>query len=388
VLELENDVIINTYPLDFRPEFSLLISVSDEMDSVEKFVMQNHEKIKNYKIEIILSENGNKNNKTVIQNLTKKYQLKAVLSNHKKEYLEEIKDGLKHASAPYIMFSESDMQHSLSDFLKLKDKMTELNFRGNVIISGSRNRRKITNKNLRSKIFQKMTSLVFDLPTIDDIVSGCKLMDTNLAKTIIGECKFMKENFWAEFTIRACNKKIEIIEVLVQYVSTEREEIMLGNKKSKIPNTITSNLKSIVRLKRDLSGKGFFHSMIQTTLVKQLFKFALVGASGAGIILFLTWVGVNHGLNYMISALFGIEVSICWAFAMNNRITFGRNHQSKLIHRFLKYHIIALAGEGLNLSILYILTTTGIFYLFSEALAILIVFFFNFTISKKWIWKR
>jgi len=53
----------------------------------------------------------------------------------------------------------------------------------------------------------------------------------------------------------------------------------------------------------------------------------------------------------------------------------------------LKYHGTALSGEGINLSILFILTSIGIFYLSSEFIAILVAFGFNFILSKKFVWK-
>jgi len=66
---------------------------------------------------------------------------------------------------------------------------------------------------------------------------------------------------------------------------------------------------------------------------------------------------------------------------------FRKAPPAKLLHKFLKYHGTALSGEGINLSILFILTSIGIFYLFSEFIGILVAFGFNFTLSKKFVWK-
>ena len=128
--------------------------------------------------------------------------------------------------------------------------------------------------------------------------------------------------------------------------------------------------------------------MLQTKSIKKLVSFAAVGASGAGIILFLTWLGVGLNLHYVASAAIAIEASIFWAFFLNDKITFKDNvGNSKLSHRFLKYHGIALGGLGINLSVLYLLTTGGLFYLMSEVIAIFITFTFNFLASKRWAWK-
>ncbi|CAN5512173.1 hypothetical protein BH18THE1_BH18THE1_21370 [soil metagenome] len=121
-------------------------------------------------------------------------------------------------------------------------------------------------------------------------------------------------------------------------------------------------------------------------------KAIVVGASGAAIILFLTWLGVNSGLHYVISAAIGIETSIVWAFLLNDRITFkdeiGNYKLSNAFFRFLKYNASSLGGETINLSILFILTTGGLFYLYSEAIAILVAFIFNNKLSRKWVWAK
>jgi dolichol-phosphate mannosyltransferase len=106
----------------------------------------------------------------------------------------------------------------------------------------------------------------------------------------------------------------------------------------------------------------------------------------------LTWIGVNLlKLHYIPSAVIGIEVSIVWAFLLNDKFTFkdkiGNKKKSHKLYRMLKYHASALSGETINLSVLYLLTTIGLFYLSSEAIAILVAFGSNFMMSNKWVWR-
>ncbi len=385
----EDDILINTYPVGFSPQFSIVLPVHNEGNSIEKVVMNFYEELKNDRVEIILSEDGSKDNtKQVIQQLSTKIPLKALLSNRNKGYGIAIKDGLRMVSAPFVLFSDSDGQHKPKDFWKMKTKLEELNYSKNVIICGKRIvRADAFHRRVMSKVFQSICTITFDLPPLGDITAGFKMMNTDLAKKIMKDCKYMIESFWTEVLIRAHHNEVQIVEVSVQHREREYGETVVY-KKSKIPKIVYSQLMALITIKKELTGKSFLTSLLETKFFKQMISFAIVGASGAGIILFLTWLGVQFGLHYILSAAIGIELSILWAFTLNNKVTFKEKiHESKLSHKFLKYHVTALSGEGLNLVILYGLTNNGIFYLLSEAIAILLVFVFNFTLSKKWVWK-
>ena len=384
------DILVNTYPEDFAPKFSMVMPVHNEGESIERVVKEVYEKLaKKIPFEIILSEDGSKDNtKEVIQNLSKKIPLKATLSFKKKGYSGGIKAGLDLVTSPFVIVSDSDGQHDPNDFWKMMDRFEEEGYDKNVIISGERAKRAdVFHRKLMSKTFQKISSIVFDLPIIKDITSAFKLMETKLAKEIGQECKYMEESFWTEFTIRACHRNVKIIEIPVRHVLRMSGETIVY-KKSKIPKIAINQLKGMIKLKKELSKKTLLKALIETKVGTQLLTFGLVGASGAGIILFLTWLGVTTlNLHYMIAAFIAIEISIVWAFTLNNRITFRKAPPAKLLHKFLKYHGTALSGEGINLSILFILTSIGIFYLFSEFIAILVAFGSNFILSKKFVWK-
>jgi dolichol-phosphate mannosyltransferase len=392
------DVYINTCAKNSNPKFSIVMPVHNEEQSITNVVMEVYDKLSknpDFPFEIILAEDGSKDNtKKVIIKLSKKIPLKAILSYGRKGYSGGIKEGLKLVSSPYVIVSDSDGQHRPEDFWKLKSKLDEIEVKDSVIISGNRMiRADALHRKIISKTFQKLNGVMFDLPQMEDITSPFKLMNSNLAKCIASECKFMKESFWTEFTVRAIHKKIRIVEVPVQHANRVEGETVVYSK-SKIPKIVLNQLEAMLSLKKELSGEGLINSIIKTRFVKRMISFGLVGASGAGIIIFLMWLWVSvFNLNYLLSAAVAIELSVLWAFFLNNRFTFKdkiRNQNkgsSYWPRRLLKYNITALSGEAINLSILFILTNAGLYYLTSEATAILIVFAYNFTISNKWVWK-
>jgi len=392
------DIMINTYPDNFIPKFSIVMPVHNEGDIIMRVVLDVHNKLGNlrdFPFEIILSEDGsNDNTKDVIIDLSKKIPLKAILSYKRKGYAKGIKEGLEMVSSPYVIVSDSDGQHSPEDFWKLKKKLDECGQHpDNVIISGYRSTRAdYLHRRIISKTFQKLNSIMFDLPPIIDITSPFKLMNSNVAKSIASECKFMRESFWTEFIVRAYHKQVRIIEVPVEHRNRLEGESVVY-KKSKIPKIVLNQLNAVLHLKQELTGGTLLTSILKTRSIKRLISFGLVGASGAGIILSLMWFLVSiHNFNYILSGALAIELSIIWAFFMNNRFTFkdkiqDQNTLTHCLRRLLKYNISALSGEAINLSLLFALTSAGFFYLTSEVTAILVVFIYNFILSNKWVWK-
>lgn len=118
----------------------------------------------------------------------------------------------------------------------------------------------------------------------------------------------------------------------------------------------------------------------------QIHKFLIIGLFNGIVVLILTEIFTSYlGIFYLISALISYEISIVSSFFMNDKWTFGQSLKiSKTYTRLLKYNTFSLIGMGLNALILVIFTDfLGFHYLLSEGAAILIVFVFNFTTSKK-----
>jgi len=123
----------------------------------------------------------------------------------------------------------------------------------------------------------------------------------------------------------------------------------------------------------------------------QILKFASVGISGIfidmGILYALTeWAGIN----YLISAAVGIEVSIINNFIWNEYWTFRsikRHRMTRKIDRFLSYQAVTMTGLVINMGVLYALTEwAGIYYLTSNLAGIFTVFAWNYIINRHFTW--
>jgi dolichol-phosphate mannosyltransferase len=94
-------------------------------------------------------------------------------------------------------------------------------------------------------------------------------------------------------------------------------------------------------------------------------------------------------INYLISATISYCTGLLISFYLQKTYTFKENKNTDKIHlQFTKFTVISLIGLILNLIILKIFVEIGIWYLFAKAIAIVIVFFWNFLINKKITFRR
>jgi len=124
---------------------------------------------------------------------------------------------------------------------------------------------------------------------------------------------------------------------------------------------------------------------------EQMIKFGIVGASGVlvnmGLLYFLT---EEMGIYYIISAIIAVETSIISNFALNELWTFvekGKDGIKHVFKRFFKFNGISIAGMGINVGMLAVLTEfAGLYYLFSNLIAIVAVFGWNYLANVRWTW--
>lgn len=230
-------------------DFAILLPVHNEVHAIESVVREFHQVIgSKIPLEMVLSEDGSTDGtREVIRRVSEKVPLKALLSPTRKGYAQGIIDGLSRVESNYVLITDSDGQHDPRDFwklLELKDKFD--------IVSGWRvKRRDSLQRKIMSKTFQYMARRFFDLPDFKDITAPFKLMATEVAREVADECKYMKESFWTEFTIRAYKSGFKIGEVPVAH------RPRLGGstrvyKPWKIPKIAASQLYALLKLRREL----------------------------------------------------------------------------------------------------------------------------------------
>ena len=199
-------------PLD---KISLLLPAHNEGGTIQKTILELYQEIgTKIPVEIIVCEDGSTDStKKDLLELSKQIPLKLILGEKRKGYMKAVKDGLSIVNSDLVFFVDSDGQHVANDFWKLyevKDKYP--------VVSGYRIKRADDpHRRLMSTVFRWMATTLFRLPLFHDITAPFKLMQTKVAQEIANECRYMKDSFWTEFTVRAYIKGFKITEVSVDH---------------------------------------------------------------------------------------------------------------------------------------------------------------------------
>lgn len=120
-------------------------------------------------------------------------------------------------------------------------------------------------------------------------------------------------------------------------------------------------------------------------------KYCLVGLSGVfvneGILFFLTEF---FGLFYLVSSIFSVEVSIITNFILNEIWTFKdiSNQHKGIPKRLVKFNTVSMIGLLINVFVLFLLTSLGLYYLISNIFGIAAATLWNYFANLYWTWGR
>jgi glycosyltransferase involved in cell wall biosynthesis len=232
-----------------KAEVAALLPVHNEYHTIENVVLEFYNIIgSKMPLEIVISEDGSTDGtKEAIERISKEIPLKTLLSPMRKGYARGIIDGLKYVKSNYVLITDSDGQHDPQDFWKLWELRKEYD-----IISGWRVKRADSlHRKIMSRSFQFLAKKFFGLPSFKDITAPFKLIRTEVAKEVASECKYMRDSFWTEFTIRAYKKGFKIGEVPVTH-RPRLEGSTRVYKPWKIPKIAISQFNALLKLRREL----------------------------------------------------------------------------------------------------------------------------------------
>jgi len=232
-------------------EIAVLMPIHNEADTIAQCVTEFYDVVNpKMPLELVLSEDGSTDDtKNVIERLSEKIPLKAVLSTSRKGYSGGIKDGLKLVTAKYVLITDSDGQHDPRDFWKIWNLRTKYD-----IVSGWRKKRADSlYRRIMSQVFQWRIKSVFNLPNFMDITAPFKLMKTEVSIEIAEKCKYMRESFWNEFSVRAYVGGYSIGETPVSHRIRADKSATRVYKPWKIPEIALAQLMASSKLKSELN---------------------------------------------------------------------------------------------------------------------------------------
>jgi putative flippase GtrA len=119
----------------------------------------------------------------------------------------------------------------------------------------------------------------------------------------------------------------------------------------------------------------------------RLLKFGAVGATGviintSALYVLSRWLG----LPLLLASAIAVELAIVSNFFWNNRWTFSCRSPSLV--RFAKFNAVSLMGLALNVTIVWGLTRTGLYFLIANLVGIGVGVAVNYACSVVWVWRR
>jgi glycosyltransferase involved in cell wall biosynthesis len=249
---LKNEV-VDTTRWNCQPEVSVILPCHNEADIIDKVVLEFYEEL-NGKVpfEIVVCEDGSTDGtKDVLRKLSKDIPMKAILGYERKGYAGGLKDGLKLVQAKYVFFVDADGQHTAADFWKLYALRKQYD-----AVSGWRVKRADNfYRRAMSKTFQFLAKRIFGLPKLNDITAPFKIVRTDVAKQVAEDCRYMKESFWTEFTIRLWLKRCSLAEKPVFHKNRLGYGSTRVYKPWKIPKIVTDQISGLLKLWKESNSK-------------------------------------------------------------------------------------------------------------------------------------
>ncbi|HUS49331.1 MAG TPA: GtrA family protein [Candidatus Paceibacterota bacterium] len=130
--------------------------------------------------------------------------------------------------------------------------------------------------------------------------------------------------------------------------------------------------------------------IIKLKITKEFARFVVVGVINTLIHLSVLYILTEFfSVYYILSSLLAFLVAVTNSFIMNTLWTFKRDIKHKTITRYGKFFLISIISSFSNLFFLYLFTELfGIWYMFSQIIAIGLTLMMNFIGYKFWIFKE
>jgi len=135
-----------------------------------------------------------------------------------------------------------------------------------------------------------------------------------------------------------------------------------------------------------LAGNAFT-GLTERAKLARAARFCVVGGTGTAIntaVLYLLSRGL--GLPLPVSSAIAVELAILSNYMLNDRFTFGARRPS--LRRLAKFNLTSLAGLGVNVMIVWLLTRHGVYFLAANFVGIAAAVVVNYTFSVAWVWRR
>lgn len=351
---------------------SIIIPTYNEKDNVTPLIEKIHSVMSSYDYEIVFIDDDSKDGTAeAIHKLEKSFPVRVVIRKDKKGLASAVVDGIGYADSNIVGVMDADLQHPpeiLPDLLKAIQNGAEIAIASRYVKGGG-----CVGWSFTRKIISKgaITIAHLFLPQtkgVHDPMSGFFMLKKDVVEGV--ELTPTGYKILLEVLVKGKNRKLT--EVPYQFLTRQKGSSKLSTK------TQVDYLKHVYSL------------MDRRRELIRFIKFCVVGGSGVLVNMGLLWLLTEFaGLYYLLSSAIGIETSIITNFILNNFFTFSdRRSEGLFLKRLLRFNLVSLAGLGINMALLWFLTSVlGVYYLISNLFGIAAATLWNYLVNVLWTWR-
>ena len=353
---------------------SIIIPTYNERDNIIPLVERIDHALSNYDYEIVfVDDNSGDGTAETAMALSSKYPVKVVVRRNKRGLASAVVDGIQHATGQFLGVMDADLQHPpevIPDLLREISDGIDIAIASRYVKGGGCQGWGVTRKILSKGAIVLAHLLLPSTRPVKDPMSGFFMFN----RQVVANAHLSPTGFKILLEILLEGKFQNIAEVPYTFRIRSGGESKLNARQQ------VDYLKHVYSL---MKRKGELWRFL---------KFCVVGLSGVLVNMGLLWLLTElAGLFYLLSAAISIETSIISNFIFNNYFTFRDRRSSgvkSFFNRLVKFNLVSLAGLGINMGVLWLLTEVfGLYYLLSNLCGIVVATLWNYLVNIWWTWK-
>lgn len=353
---------------------SIIIPTYNERENITPLVERIDRALSSRDYEVVFVDDNSKDGTAeLINSLSGKYPVRVMVRKEERGLATAVVHGIDHSEGSTVVVMDADLQHPpevIPDLVNKTGNGADIVIASRYIEGGGMKEWGLTRKIISAGAIVLAHLLLPATRAVKDPMSGF----FSLKREVVGKARLKPSGYKILLEILMEGKFQNVAEVPYTFVTRSGGESKL-NARQQIE--YLKHLSSLMWRKGELT---------------RFFKFCLVGLSGVGVNTGLLWLLTERaGLPYLASAAVAIETSIITNFILNNYFTFRLRNApgvKAFFSRLMKFNVVSLAGLGINLGVLWLLTEVfGIYYLVSNLCGIAIAFLWNYLVNTWWTWK-
>jgi len=353
---------------------SIIIPTYNERDNIAPLVKRIHSVLSGHNYEVIFIDDDSRDGTAAaVRELEKDFPVRVIVRKDKKGLASAVVDGISYADGGIVGVMDADLQHPpevIPALLRALESGAEVAVASRYVRGGG-----CEGWSFTRRLFSRGAVLIAHLflpetRAVHDPMSGFFLFQKQVVAGV--ELKPTGYKILLEILVRGKYRKLA--EVPFRFGLREKGESKLTLKQQ---IDYLRHVYSLMRRRRELI---------------RFVKFCLVGGSGVIVNMGLLWLLTEFGgLYYLLSSAVSIETSIISNFTLNDFFTFSDRRPAGLksfLKRLLKFNLVSLAGLGINMAVLWFLTSAvGLYYLISNLFGIAAATLWNYLVNMLWTWR-